>query len=147
MPERFVPDTNCIVAAVCDWHEHHSRALGEIRRRLAAGQIMVIAGPTLIESYSVLTRLPPPRRLSPRQAVVLLDEDFLTHAGDVVVLSAMDYRETARMSARRGVAGGRIYDATIAACARIARANVLLTFNASDFRDVVSQDIQIVVPD
>lgn len=68
---RFLPDTNCMVAALCDWHVHHERAAGEIRRRLTDGEAMVIAAPTVIETYSVLTRLPPPHRLSPTEAHAL----------------------------------------------------------------------------
>jgi hypothetical protein len=35
---RFLPDTNCVVAALLAWHEHHERAVREIERRLDAGE-------------------------------------------------------------------------------------------------------------
>src|SRR5439155_4456381 len=63
------PDTSCLVAAVCAWHEHHAAAAREIERRLAAGEPMIVAAPALVESYAVLTRLPPPHRLRPADAL------------------------------------------------------------------------------
>lgn len=69
----FLPDTSCMVAAVCDWHEHHERAREEIERRLDRDEVMVTAAPALVEAYAVLTRLPAPHRLSPEDALVLID--------------------------------------------------------------------------
>ena len=66
---RFVPDTNCMIAAVCTWHEHHERAADEIERRIERGETLCIAAPTVVEAYAVLTRLPPPYRLSPADAL------------------------------------------------------------------------------
>lgn len=60
-----------MVAAVCTWHEHHDRAAREIEQRLRRGEKMLVAGPALVESYAVLTRLPPPHRLSPVDALVV----------------------------------------------------------------------------
>jgi hypothetical protein len=45
-----------MVAFVCSWHEHHKRAAGAIESRLERGERMIIAAPSLIEAYSVLTR-------------------------------------------------------------------------------------------
>lgn len=55
---RFLPDTNVMIAAVCDWHEHHAAASAEIEARLNRGESLVAAGPALVEAYAVLTRLP-----------------------------------------------------------------------------------------
>lgn len=55
-----------MIAAVCAWHEHHTRATEEIERRLSRGEEMIVAAPALVEAYAVLTRLPPPHRLSQR---------------------------------------------------------------------------------
>ena len=30
----FLPDTSCLVAAVCAWHEHHHRAGEELERAM-----------------------------------------------------------------------------------------------------------------
>jgi len=55
-----MPDTNCMVALLLPWHEHHARAKAETERRLDDGEILVLAAHTLVEAYTVLTRLPAP---------------------------------------------------------------------------------------
>ena len=46
---------------------------------------------------------------------------------------------------KNGVAGGRIYDAVIGACAEQGKASAVLTFNAGDFT-ALGQDFDVVVP-
>jgi predicted nucleic acid-binding protein len=48
-------------------------------------------------------------------------------------------------SSKIGVAGGRAYDAVIAACAAQGKASTVLTFNAADFT-ALGQDFEIAVP-
>ena len=38
---RFVPDTSCLVAAVCSWHEHHEATAEELARRSKRREEMV----------------------------------------------------------------------------------------------------------
>jgi predicted nucleic acid-binding protein len=106
---------------------------------------MFLAAPSLIETYSVLTRLPQPRRLAPADALALIEDEFLRRAA-VVTLDEAAYTEVLRRAVRDGVAGGRVYDAVIAACARTAAVEVLLTFNDRDFTPLVGRDMMIVVP-
>lgn len=146
MAGRFLPDTNCVVAALSGWHDHHDRAAGEIRRRLNAGESMVIAAPTVVETYSVLTRLPPPNRLSPAEALALVEANFFTANRETVALTINDYRELLHSAPFRGIAGGRVYDAVVVACAEAAKVSTILTFNDRDFQALVGQSIEVVVP-
>ena len=116
----FLPDTSVMVATVCSWHEYHERAVREMERRLAVREPLVIAAPTLIEAYAVLTRLPPPHRLSPQDAIALIETSFLTE-GILVGLDNKTIRPLLREAANHDIAGGRTYDWVIAACARAAR--------------------------
>ena len=106
---------------------------------------MVVAAPALVEAYSVLTRLPAPHRLSPDVAGHLVDSNFVRGI-TCVALSAAEYRTLLRTAPADGVAGGRVYDAVIAQCARSARVRTLLTFNASHFAPFSGPDLAIVVP-
>jgi predicted nucleic acid-binding protein len=135
-----------MVAAICGWHEHHGRAADEIRRRLTAGESMVIALPTIIETYSVLTRLPPPHRLSPMGALTLLEANFLGADRETVALTVDDYRAIVQSAPVRGIAGGRVYDAVIVACAHAAKVGTLLTFNEREFQALASPPLKVVVP-
>lgn len=142
---RFVPDTNCMIAAVCTWHEHHERAAEEIERRVERGETLYIAAPTVVEAYAVLTRLPPPYRLSPADALALVEENFI-QSSRMITLAARSYRTFLRRARDEGIRGGRTYDAVIATCALQARASALLTFNKSHFLPFEKQGIAIVVP-
>jgi predicted nucleic acid-binding protein len=51
-----------------------------------------------------------------------------------------------RAAPEAGVAGGRTYDAVIAACAVAGRAETLLTFNAPHFASLPLGSVQVVVP-
>lgn len=143
---RFLLDTSCMVAALCNWHVHHERAVREVERRLNGGEMLVVAAPALVETYAVLTRLPPPRRISPTQCRALLEANFLNDATETVALDADAYHRLVYGAPERGIAGGRMYDAVIVACAQAARVDSLLTFNERQFVPLSTQDIQIVVP-
>jgi predicted nucleic acid-binding protein len=144
MALAFLPDTSCMIAAICSWHEHHQAAANEIENRLAARAKMMVAAPALIEAYAVLTRLPPPHRLSTQTALTLLENNFLK-LGTVIALNAKSYQSLLLAAPKNNVAGGRAYDAVIGACAEQARVSAVLTFNASDFA-ALGQDYDIVVP-
>lgn len=141
----FLPDTSVMVATVCTWHEHHERAIAEMERRLAEREILVLATPALIEAYAVLTRLPPPHRLSPRDAIALIETSFLT-GGTLEGLDNKAVRPLLREAADHDIAGGRTYDWVIAACARTARVKTLLTFNTRDFLSFRLDGIEIRIP-
>jgi predicted nucleic acid-binding protein len=128
----FAVDTSCMIAAVCTWHEHHAAAAGEIERRLGRRERMAIPAPALVEAYAVLTRLPAPHRLAPADAWTLVNTNFVQGRRAVALTSRM-YTDVLNDLVRRALAGGRAYDAVIAACARHAGADVLLTFNTRHF--------------
>jgi predicted nucleic acid-binding protein len=142
----FLPDTSCIVAAVCGWHVDHPRASREIKRRLGDGETLILAAPTLVEAYAVLSRLPPPRRLSPAEGWTLVRASFIDHCAGVVALDSEALRRLLDDNAARGMAGGGIYDAHIVACALKARVDAILTFNARQFRLVSPAYVQVIVP-
>lgn len=105
---------------------------------------MLLAAHSLVECYSVLTRLPPPLRLPPGVAGQLIQVSFVAR-GAVISLSADQYVELLAKLAASGIAGGRTYDAVIAATARAADADVILTFNARDFAGL-SDGIDVRAP-
>ena len=134
-----------MVAAVCAWHEHHRAAQSELARRLRDDEPMLVAGPALVESYAVLTRLPPLHRLSTRDAHSLIETSFVEN-GRVVALEGRAYRVLLATMAAAGIAGGRAYDAVITECTLRERGVALLTFNADDFTSFASRGLEIVVP-
>lgn len=133
-----------MIAAVCSWHEHHEAAANEIERRLDRREKMIVAAPALVEAYAVLTRLPPPHRVSPETAFTLLESNFIKSA-TVVALNARSYASLLLRAPKYGIAGGRTYDAVIGACAERGKVSTVLTFNAGDFT-ALGQDFAVVIP-
>jgi len=94
-----------VIAAFASWHEHHALA-----RKAMAGRPRLIAH-AAIESYSVLTRLPPPHRAQPSIVHTFLTERF---ADPYLTLSETGYQELLATVAANQILGGPTYDALIA---------------------------------
>ncbi len=135
-------DSSVVIAGLLSWHEFHQRALHALQKAMA-GRRLLIPLPVLIESYSVMTRLPSPHRLRPEIAHQLLHESFA--GARVVGLSHRKVWTFLGEYVAAGTAGGRVYDAVIASAAVDARARELLTFNPLDF-EAFSDRIDIIVP-
>jgi predicted nucleic acid-binding protein len=113
MPTRGEPDllvdTSVAVALVVADHEHHEPTLDAIgARRLG------LAGHAAFETYSVLTRMPPPARRTPAVVAELLAANF---PGSRYLSDAAAQELLARLAAV-GIAGGSVYDALVAAAAK-----------------------------
>jgi predicted nucleic acid-binding protein len=134
-----------MIALVCGWHVDHLRSSTEFSRRLSRGEELVVAAPTLVEAYAVLTRLPPPYRVATADALFLLESNFMGERR-LVSLSERAYESLLRESAGRGIAGGRVYDAVVAECAVQAGVDALLTLNERHFQDLARDRLKLVVP-
>lgn len=84
--------------------------------RWARGRTLVLGGHALAETYSVLTRLPGDARLTPSDAVALIDANF----EDVALIEPERSRAIHREWAESGIAGRAVYDGLIAVAARSA---------------------------
>lgn len=141
----FVPDSSCLVASLCGWHADHGRARRELDRRLDGGEELILAASTLLESFSVMTRLPAPRRLSPARAQQLLEQNYASRF-NVLSLPGTDYRALLQEAVKCQAAGGSVYDLLVTLCARQAGASAIVTFNANHFTRFVLEPMQVVVP-
>ena len=114
---KLTADTSVIVAAFASWHEHHEPAFAALRR------VDVVVAHCLLETYSVLTRMPAPHRMTAAIVSAYLEREL----GDrpAVALPAAELRELVAECAAEGLAGGSIYDALIAATCRQADLKLL----------------------
>lgn len=103
------------------------------------------AAHSLVEAYSVLTRLPAPHRVSPATAMAQI-ERLIAQAAEIVPLDAAGYLALLRSAREASIAGGRIYDAVLVACAQVARARTVLTLNERHFVALVPREIAVAVP-
>lgn len=101
-------DTSLVVALFASWHEGHDAA------REAVPSEIYLPAHVLLESYSVLTRLPPPHR-APAEVV----ESFLRvrFQPKLLTLPGRRHRSFLKSAVERGITGGSVYDALIAATA------------------------------
>ncbi|MET0896056.1 MAG: PIN domain-containing protein [Acidimicrobiia bacterium] len=95
-------DTSVAIPALASWHEAHDR----IRRLVSDASIPHHA---LLETYAVLTRLPPPRRVDTATASLVLARRFPPSS----VLDPVRSDVVARL-ASAGIGGGATYDGIIA---------------------------------
>ena len=109
-------DTSVVVAAFASWHEGHTAAVKALARRPR------LPAHVIVETYSVLTRLPPPHLSPAGVAAAFLRERF---PGGPLTLPGTAQRDLVAFAARAGLIGGAIYDALIAATAKRAGATLL----------------------
>lgn len=113
-------DTSVAVPLLVTSHRQHAMV-----SEWAKGRIIGLSGHALVETYSVLTRLPGDARVHPADAVALIDENF----AESFPLGARAGRVAHREFARRGISGGATYDGLVALAAR-ERGAVLVTRDA-----------------
>jgi predicted nucleic acid-binding protein len=107
-PDLLV-DTSVAVALTVADHEHHETTL-----RALAGARLGLAGHAAFETFSVLTRLPPPARRTPAAVARLLAADF-PHSRFLGGKSAAALLGDLHTL---GIAGGAVYDALVGATAK-----------------------------
>jgi predicted nucleic acid-binding protein len=108
----YLVDTSVAVAFLVGDHDHHD-ATFEATFEALADRRLGLAGHAAFETFSVLTRLPPPGRRTPVTVARLLaanfpDSRFLGIEGAPRLLTSL---------ADHGVAGGSVYDALVGATA------------------------------
>lgn len=92
----------------------------------------------------MLTRLPSPHRLAPRDALEILESSFGHRT--TVALQADDYWRLVHRARDLAVAAGTLYDRVILECASLGAASCLLTFNPRHFERLAPDGVKILVP-
>jgi predicted nucleic acid-binding protein len=109
-------DTSVAVAAFASWHEANARA----RAALSDGASLIAH--CALETYSVLTRLPPPHRAPGQLVQQFLETQF---SSPYLVLRAREQRRLTARLVELGIEGGAVYDALIGLTAASADATLI----------------------
>jgi predicted nucleic acid-binding protein len=109
-------DTSVVVAAFASWQEHHDRA----RNALDPGLRLI--DHCALETYSVLTRLPPPHR---RPSTVVRDFLRLRFVEPCLRLDARTYKGFVLELPEHSMTAGGAYDALVAATAVVHAATLI----------------------
>ena len=104
-------DTSVVVAGLSTWHPDHETARAILHTKPSAVTHVVI------ESYSVLTRLPAPRRLDAALVLTALRRLF---PNEPIPLPPSAIDDMLGRLASHGIAGGATYDAVVGESARLA---------------------------
>lgn len=138
-------DTSVVVASVLESHPHHPRTVPWLRA-IAAGRVEAsISLHAAAETWAVLTRLPPPHRVPPSTAILVLDRVLETFRPTPIAED--HYRAAWRRCAERSVASGGLFDALHLVVAESLDAAGLVTFNPRDFERLQREGAtRIVVP-
>lgn len=112
----IAPDTSVLIAAFATWHDGHDSAVRALNRG-----VQLIAH-TALETYSVLTRLPPPHRVEPVAVHTYLAD---LASSDYLTLDPRSHRDLIAHLAEHGVTGGSTYDALVGLTAKAAGATLL----------------------
>lgn len=143
---KVLVDTSVFVASMIASHQFHQQArqwIDTIRKGHAEA---VVSAHSLAETYSVLTRIPPPQRLSAAVAWRLIKQDLLDIA-EVLALTSQEYQALIARLAQAQIVGGAVYDAVIAEIALKAQVDHIVTLNPRDFRRVnPSLTATVIVP-
>ena len=118
-------DTSVLVPVFYGDHVHHQASLEVFTRY---GRKDACCGVhSLVEVYSVLTRMPGKYRISGEQGMLFVGS--IRERLTVVGLTPDEYFSMLQGSAALGITGGAIYDALLASCALKAKAEKLFTWN------------------
>ena len=103
---KVLIDTSVLVSAILPDHVHYPQSRPWIERAKVGAFELVIASHSLVETYSVLTRLPRRPRIKPAEAFQLIQQNVSPHA-TIVALSGDDYVKLITELSRTGITGGR----------------------------------------
>jgi predicted nucleic acid-binding protein len=130
-------DSSVVIAAFATWHEHHA-----IARKAMATRPRLVAH-AAVESYSVLTRLPPPHRAHPSIVHTFITERFTE---PFLTLSEPGYQELLATVAAGKILGGPAYDALIAFTAAEHQATLLsLDQRAAATYEIVGAAVEYIL--
>lgn len=105
---RVALDTSVAVPLLLASHPDHRQVGRHVR-----GRELVLTAHSMVETYSVLTRLPDDARAAPADAAAAIDGSF----GPPLVLEAEVLAALPERWAGLGIMGGAVYDALVAEAA------------------------------
>lgn len=125
-------DTNVIVAAFINSHPSHRRSLPWLQKAVKKQIEGLVSIHSLIEVYSVITRLPLSPRISTDLALKLIKENIL-NSFKLITYSSKDYIDLLASLEKNNISGGASYDGLILWAAEKSKADKIITLNANDF--------------
>ena len=128
-------DTSVLVSAVLKQHVDHERSFAVLERVHNKQNEGIISAHSLAEMYAVLTKLPPPFRHTPEQALLSIEENVLKHFKTISLIGS-EYAALLREAAGTRIQGGTIYDVLLLKGATKAVVITIYTLNLKHFQAI-----------
>jgi len=125
-------DTNVIIAAFINSHPEHRRSLPWLQKAVKKQIEGLVSVHSLIEIYSVITRLPLSPKISTDLALKLIKENIL-NSFKLITYSSGDYIDLLTALVKNNISGGASYDGLILWAAKKSKADKIITLNKNDF--------------
>ena len=140
----FFLDTSVLLGGLVEIPERRAGAL-RVMDAAFSGELapLLTAWHCCLEFYAVATRLPEELRLTPADALALLEEQVLPRF-EIAQMPAGAGPEVLTGAVREGIAGGRVYDYHLAEVARLAGAAVVVTDNLRHFAALSRHGIRLL---
>lgn len=138
-------DTSVLIPAVVDQLSNHPASFAVFHQYTNKPHHGYCSTHTLAECYSVLTSLPLPKRISPTEVQILIEESILNRL-KVIELFRADYLDSLQIVSKKGLAGGIVYDALHLVAALKEHCSRVYTYNVDHFRSLAPDEITITTP-
>lgn len=125
-------DTNVVVAAFINSHPAHSRSLPWLQKAVKKQIEGLISVHSLIEIYSVITRLPLSPKIGTDLALKLIKENIL-NSFKLITYNSGDYIDLLVSLEKNNISCGASYDGLILRAAEKSKADKIITLNVDDF--------------
>jgi len=140
---KILFDTSVLVAAFVIAHPRHISCLPWLQKVKKKEIEGIFCVHSLIETYSILTKLPLSPRISPALALNLIKENILENF-KLVTYGKEDYINLLEDLSSGNIAGGASYDGLILSAAKKVTVDKILTLNVKDFIRVYPQFVRII---
>lgn len=139
-------DTSVLVPALVDQLSNHESAFCVFSSFVTAAEHHAFCSThCLAETYSVLTALPLPKRISSVEARILIEQTVLGRL-EVIPLDRDDYAASLSAVSGAGLTGGVIYDALHVEAAKKASCSRIYTYNFRHFQPLCPPEISVSAP-
>ena len=138
-------DTSVLVPAIVDQLSNHPASFAVFHQYTNKPHDGYCSTHALAECYSVLTSLPLPKRISPMEAQILIEESILNRL-KVIELFRTDYLDALQNVSKKGLSGGILYDALHLTAALKEHCTRVYTYNVDHFRSLAPDIITITTP-
>ena len=125
-------DTSVVVAAFINFHPAHNRSLSWLQKAVKKQIEGLVSVHSLIEIYSVITRLPLSPKIGTDLALKLIRENILNNF-KLITYNSEDYIDLLDSMEKNNISGVASYDGLILRAAEKSKADKIITLNVNDF--------------